>query len=154
MKIKILFTRIKRRCRRDCCFFKFNNLSELNQSLIELGIDFDKTGNFFCIISSLNQLKVQSQYSPQELQVMAYCPSFEKEYGKLLQLGYMRKAKDGYLEWLKSKQSLAEYFGRKNVKGKWSDIENLFRQKRLNHALSVAIGLSKDYKILKEKLKV
>lgn len=65
------------------------------------------------MVSSSNQLKVQNQYSPQELQVMAYWPSFEKEYGKLLQLGYMRKVKDGYLEWLKSKQSLAEYFGRK-----------------------------------------
>lgn len=85
---------------------------------------------------------------------MAYWPSFEKEYGKLLQLGYMRKVKDGYLEWLKSKQSLAEYLGRKNIKEKWSDIENPFHQNRLNHALSVATGLSKDYKILKEKLKV
>lgn len=64
----------------------------------------------------------------------------------------MRKVSDGYLEWLKSKQSLAEYFGNKEVKGNWKDIENLFHQKRLNHLLSVANSLSKDYKKLKNEL--
>lgn len=89
-------------------------------------------------------------YSPQELQVMAYCPIFEKEYEKLIELGYMRKTNDGYLEWLKSKQSLAEYFGSKEKRGKWPDIENLFQLKGLNHLLSVATSKSKDYqKLLK-----
>lgn len=94
----------------------------------------------------------QIVYSPQELLVMAYCPAFGKEYDKLIQLGYMRKVSDGYLEWLKSKQSLAEYFGEKDVRGKWPDIENLFQQKGLNHLLSVANGKSKDYLALEKLL--
>lgn len=104
------------------------------------------------IKETIEEERIPTSYSPQELLVMAYCPSFGKEYEKLIQLGYMRKVSDGYLEWLKSKQSLAEYFGNKEVKGKWPDIENLFQQKGLNHLLSVVTSQSKDYKKLKNEL--
>lgn len=48
-------------------------------------------------------------FTPKELLVTAYYPQFEKDYDLLLNNGFMIKNGDG-LKWLKSKQSLAEYF--------------------------------------------
>ncbi len=92
-------------------------------------------------------------HSPQELLVLAYSKQFQKDYYKLIEIGYMRRKETGYLEWLKSKQSLAEYFGSQEKHGRWCDIENLFQHKRLGHLLSVANGESKDFKKLKLLLK-
>ena len=60
---------------------------------------------------------------------MSYSAQFRKDYAKLIEIGYMRRKEDGFLEWLKTKQSLAEYFGAQEKHGKWCDIENLFQQK-------------------------
>jgi hypothetical protein len=66
-----------------------------------------------------------------------YYPDFESDYETLLQ-GYMRETDNG-LQWLKSKQSLAEYFGNLPKKGKnhkWADIEKLFNEKNLRQSFS------------------
>ena len=87
-------------------------------------------------------------YSPQEILVLSYSADFRKDYKILIESGYMRRKDDGFLEWLKTKQSLAEYFGSQEQHGPWPHIENLFQQKGLNHILSVATNKSKDYKKL------
>lgn len=98
--------------------------------------------------------KQEFNYSPQELQVLAYSKQFQKDYNKLIEIGYMRHKEDGFLEWLKSKQSLAEYFGSQEKHGRWCDIENLFQQKGLNHLLSVANSKSKDFQKLEKLLEM
>ncbi|MBR5032966.1 MAG: hypothetical protein IKX70_04805 [Treponema sp.] len=95
--------------------------------------------------------ETKQDFSPQEILVLSYCSGFRKDYQRLIEIGYMRKIEDGFLEWLKSKQSLAEYFGSQQH-GKWRDIENLFKEKNLNHLLSVAEKQSKDFIALQELL--
>ena len=98
--------------------------------------------------------EVKVEYSPQELLVLSYSSQFRKDYKKLIEIGYMRRKKDGFLEWLKSKQSLAEYFGSQESHGRWCDIENLFQEKGLNHLLSVAMCTSKDFRNLEKLLEM
>ena len=103
---------------------------------------------------SVNKHESRYEYSPQELQVLSYSAQFRKDYAKLIEIGYMRRKEDGFLEWLKTKQSLAEYFGAQEKHGKWCDIENLFQQKGLNHLLSVANSKSKDFEKLEKLLEM
>jgi hypothetical protein len=66
-----------------------------------------------------------------------YYPDFESDYETLLK-DYMQENVNG-LQWLKSKQSLAEYFGNLPKKGenhKWADIEKLFNEKNLRQSFS------------------
>ncbi len=101
----------------------------------------------------IEELKL-SNHSPQENLVLAHSERFRQDYDKLIELGYMCKADGGYLIWLKSKQSLAEYFGYQKKRAKWKDIENLFQTKRLSHLLSVTDNVSKDYLELKTLLQL
>lgn len=92
-------------------------------------------------------------FTSKELLVAAYYPQFEKDYDLLLSNGFMIKNGDG-LKWIKSKQSLAEYFSsQKEIGSTWKDIENLFDEKGLGHLVSVAEYKSKDFKELQKILK-
>jgi len=65
-------------------------------------------------------------------------PQFEADFEKLLSCSYISATPQG-LVWNKSKQSLAEYFGRQKHSGKcrkWQDIERLFNVKALTNSLS------------------
>jgi hypothetical protein len=77
-------------------------------------------------------------------------PDFEKDF-KLLEInGYLTVDING-LHWLKSKQSLAEYFGEQcqNKSVEWKPIEELFRVKHLKNIYSSNGNIfkkrSKDY---------
>jgi hypothetical protein len=86
-------------------------------------------------------------------------PQFAKDIPILISNTYMAKTDTGYI-WLKSKQSLAEYFAglpRKTKKMSWKPIHNLFDTKDLNNAKSsngnVFKNTSKDYIELQKILK-
>jgi len=95
---------------------------------------------------------------PKLLVVFALYPQFEKDYGLLKKHGYFTETELG-LKWLKSNQSLAEYFARNckhkdNVK--WKELENLFDMSNLKNSYSSNGGdrkPSKDYAALLTILK-
>lgn len=98
----------------------------------------------------------QNKYSPQEIAVMAIYPSFKKDYEVLTKNNYMRKIGDT-LQWLRSKQSLSEYFGHQKKPTNWKIIENLFSVKDLKNSFSSngcnTKGKSLDYIDLMKILK-
>ncbi|GAB6391503.1 MAG: hypothetical protein MdMp014T_0876 [Treponematales bacterium] len=70
--------------------------------------------------------------------VFAQYPRFAADYERLVSGGCLTETPDG-LVWHKSKQSLAEYFGRQESAGKkrhWRDIESLFGVTGLRNSLS------------------
>ena len=100
--------------------------------------------------------QMQKIFSPSENVVISLYPQFKQDYLVLVDKGYMQKDGD-YLQWLKSKKSLAEYFGYcKSIDGKshWKEIELLFCQNKLYQSFQNAqlINQSIDYKNLKKIL--
>jgi hypothetical protein len=98
------------------------------------------------------------QSTPAETTVMTYYPQFGKDFQKLIDGRCMKRIENG-LQWLYSKQSLAEYFKSLPRDGKqmhWQEIEILFGVKNLKAALSTngnwCKKTSKDYMKLKELL--
>lgn len=92
-----------------------------------------------------------SPLSIKEIEVMTIYPKFKKDYEILIENNYMRKSKDT-LQWLKSKQSLSEYFGHQKKPARWKPIENLFNIKDLKNSYSTngsqTKGKSADYEEL------
>lgn len=109
-----------------------------------------------------NTSQVQKIFSPSENVVISLYPQFKQDYQILIDNGYMQKNGD-YLQWLKSKQCLAEYFGdlhkenREQGKISWKGIEKLFNVKRLTSLYSRNGNIfkitSKDYEKLQTILK-
>jgi hypothetical protein len=62
---------------------------------------------------------VRLKFKPACIQVFAYYPQFQKDLITLLKYEYITETENG-LKWLKSKQSLAEYFGNQTKKMKMS----------------------------------
>ena len=98
------------------------------------------------------------QFTPAETTVMTYYPQFGKDFQKLIDGRCMKRIENG-LQWLYSKQSLAEYFKSLPKNGRsmhWQEIEILFDVKNLKAAASTNGNwrkkTSKDYMKLKELL--
>jgi hypothetical protein len=72
------------------------------------------------------------------LSIAGYYPKFINHYPELEKAKYIRETDTG-LQWLKSKQSLAEYFSAIKPEDKsnnWTILENVFDVKKLRHAAS------------------
>jgi hypothetical protein len=64
-------------------------------------------------------------------------PEFEKDFSLLISKGYMAELGDGNVKWLKSKKSLAEYFGYQTAKSVgWKFIEPVFAETGLKYLFS------------------
>jgi hypothetical protein len=64
-------------------------------------------------------------------------PEFEKDFALLMSKGYMAELEDGDVKWLKSKKSLAEYFGYQTAKSvEWKFIEPAFGETGLKYLFS------------------
>jgi hypothetical protein len=83
------------------------------------------------------------------LLIFSEYPDFRNDYQLLIKSEYVYKPNDGNISWIKSKQSLAEYFRGITGKGsntKWVIIEKLFKVKNLKESLKAAYHKpSKDY---------
>jgi hypothetical protein len=106
----------------------------------------------------LHTLDTQPQKIPSfVLSIVGYYPQFIDHYPKLETAEYIR-ATDTGLQWLKSKQSLAEYFSAIKPKDKsnnWKILENIFGMKDLRNAASQNGNVfkgkkSKDFEGLQE----
>lgn len=86
------------------------------------------------------------------LYLMRECGAFETHLPFLVEYGYV-DVRNRFLYWLKSKQSLAQYFGDVLGYKKWSDIEKAFTTSKLNGAYHHASADSLDYVELKDMLK-
>ena len=119
----------------------------------------DKAG---ILVNLMNAEKAMaSTFSEKEIAVISRYPDFKNHYEILIEQGYMKKDGDG-LKWLKSKQCLAEYFGRmskklhplKNVP--WGPVHVLFNCNQLNAFFSKNGSTfkkeSRDYQELKKLL--
>jgi hypothetical protein len=95
---------------------------------------------------------------PTLILVFSHFPQFQQDYELLKSNGYFKETANG-LEWQKSKQALAEYFGnlpQKTRKVPWKNIENLFGVEGLKNSFSTngtsyspyTKEQSKDYKEL------
>jgi hypothetical protein len=64
-------------------------------------------------------------------------PEFEKDFSLLINKRYMAELGDGSVKWLKSKKSLAEYFGYQTAKiVDWKFVEPAFGETGLKHLFS------------------
>ena len=86
------------------------------------------------------------------LYLLRECGAFETHLPFLVEYGYV-DVRNRFLYWLKSKQSLAQYFGDVLGYKKWSDIEKAFTTSKLNGAYHHASADSLDYVELKDMLK-
>ncbi len=141
-------------------------LSELKNKIISQKLKTENAESIIKNIESLcNQMLLPKEekhetFTPAEIAVMAEYPAFKKDYQTLINNKYMSKNGD-YLTWNKSKQSLAEYFGKQakeDTNVSWKPIETLFNQKNLSSAFSqngnaIKKKLSKDYEALLKILK-
>lgn len=94
------------------------------------------------------QLIKRIMSKPACILVFAYFSKFKKDIVKLIYLDCIDETDNG-LEWKKTKQFLAEYFGSQNNMdeyNRWEEIENLFTIK--GHKVS---GLKASYKNAKRK---
>ncbi|MDR0286212.1 MAG: hypothetical protein LBI03_00650 [Clostridiales bacterium] len=101
---------------------------------------------------------IRIMHKPSCIQVFAYYPKFREDIIKLLKLGCIGETDNG-LEWKKSKQFLAEYFGyqkKESEHNRWEVIENLFNINGLKDSFSYANKnkKSKDYDELYEDLSI
>jgi hypothetical protein len=108
-----------------------------------------------------SQTKDDEQYSPACNVVMSIFPKFKKDIPLLKKHGYINKEGEKYV-WLKTKQSLAEYFGCQYLKNKeeekknipWKSIENLFNVDNLKNSFKSQYDKrSIDYENLLEIIK-
>jgi len=108
------------------------------------------------------QLVKRIMSNPACILVFAYYPKFKKDIVKLLLYRCISEADNG-LEWKKSKQFLAEYFGsqrNEDEQNRWEIIENLFvikghKVRNLKNSFKIAKNkTSADFDDLHEKLEV
>ncbi|GHV75263.1 hypothetical protein AGMMS49942_00840 [Spirochaetia bacterium] len=88
-----------------------------------------------------------------ELRILfTFYPNFKKDYMLLKDKFFIEIP--GGLKWIKSIQSLAEYFGNQNTRNRWSFIEAVFKVENLKNHFSTNgnpfKGNSKDYQKLLE----
>jgi hypothetical protein len=91
---------------------------------------------------------------PALLLVFTYYPLFQEDYKLLLKNEYFIETQNG-LKWLKTKKSLAEYFGyqvQRCERTPWQAIEILFEVKNLKNSFNQDGEKSPDYKELNKIL--
>jgi phytoene dehydrogenase-like protein len=97
---------------------------------------YTKNIEYFQNLSSLQEQRAEP--APEAVgSIAAYYPQFQKHYSKLAD-DYIRPTDNG-LQWLKTKQSLAEYFDAIKPESKrhnWIILENVFDTKDLKNSLS------------------